>query len=532
MPALSCGVVLLAVCGVGLYGSHRLARDLKADEDHKETLAQRLLEVFFWVSSVCTLALFVLSIFFLTSDAASAVEETASLYPSSFYVLAERLLIDPTPNTGSLAKAEGAVTALRITGCAVASGLLLLLPCTLVTVRRIITEYEVIQGMMRNLSGLAIFMCMGTVYVSSVGLMMSGKLGFDANLQVVLCIQLATGIAVVPVMARGLLAAHKEDIDEFDRFRRMAIPLALTSLAVSTATLVLAATSVGPYVSNNCRTLTQTLPESFLANMPLGYGCTKYYGEAIVLPRTSLSDPVSGLSDVVNGTRVKVGDGQSNESVITGAYTAQSVADTLAMAANPSLISPAVGELTSCISAKDRAYAWEYATTTCQPIYGCLNLGAKAAPPSDMAASASYDLSAGAVDDTGGSSTSLSTNRTGNLSITGTGTSTGTGTGDTSTSGASSRRALSSAASHWTALARQVHRRLSEAVGEAMSTAGESSAYEGDALGGCCGELRKLMYFSLLTLALLGFFISVMLGTHHHSNSRPIAAALCSCCFL
>ena len=159
-------VALALVSCIGEAGALRLIRDLRQDDDGKETTAQYLVEVYFWAATSLAVVLLVTAASWLAFMAQAeggdaAVTNTAQKFPSRFVELGDTLGIDTRPRAdrarpaGEPAAATQAAQAMAVVLYAGSlSGLALslcLLP-VLWAAARIITIYEVVQGALRYLS--------------------------------------------------------------------------------------------------------------------------------------------------------------------------------------------------------------------------------------------------------------------------------------------------------------------------------------------------------------------------------------------
>ena len=103
---LASNIVLLTLTLLGVVGVRRLRHDLQHDDDGKETIAQRLLEGYFWGASAMCVTCFAIGVLYLQrrDHEPERIENLASFFPVDFERRSELLSFDATPNTGAVAR--------------------------------------------------------------------------------------------------------------------------------------------------------------------------------------------------------------------------------------------------------------------------------------------------------------------------------------------------------------------------------------------------------------------------------------------
>ena len=352
IAACSSSFAMLIATAIGMVGLWRLLADLKADADGRGSVAQRFLEVFFWFVSVLAVAAVVTEAIgiemWLSGRADAALKDEASKFPASFALKAKTLAIEAIPNTGSVSAMQGAMAILRMTGASVGGVHLLLTLPALWCVANIVTFAELYRDIVRILSTLvAIASCAIIVFSGQGFALVTVLFTLDGTPFSAMSVPLVLTSAccfvcvcmVIPLAIFGHLAAHHENLRKLQLFSKFAIGVAVLSCASGVALL----TSMPPFVEqqlepSKCRVILQSLPEAWLASLPLHAGCSKYYGRAVRLDDSSemFVDPRSA----------------------------------------------SVGLITNCLDPRDRTFAWEYAqqvvganasSCTGAALYACVN---------------------------------------------------------------------------------------------------------------------------------------------------------------
>jgi hypothetical protein len=169
-------------CFGALYGNARLKADLAADGDGKETWAQTWLELFFWGAIyLCALLTFA-GIAILANEASPSsgvrdeLQTTASLFPHTFEHIAHAADVDATPNTGSVSKVHAVAQRLRIALASVCLLVVLVALPTQYVVVKLVTPYEIVQGLLRNLILLGMAAALAILVGAILGLVFLSQL--------------------------------------------------------------------------------------------------------------------------------------------------------------------------------------------------------------------------------------------------------------------------------------------------------------------------------------------------------------------
>ena len=322
--AAVCAGVLLLCSLAGLVGSCRLINDLQKDDDGKETVAQRILELYFWIASIVGLVLAGLSIgqLALPSDA-EHLSHLASASPDQFVTLAESLGIDARPGHNAMDAVSHALVLFRVISATLSFSLVGVLLVACDAAARIVTAFEIVQGLLYNL-GLASLLAGGAlIYLGSLGQValtvqigrltvgeggdvdgsMDGSVELRIRLALALCIVL--GGLLVPSALLGFFAARFESPRLLGAFEVTAISHAGLLFATATICIIVGAAwdGAGLFISENCKQLIQLADERWLANMAPGISCRKYYGIGTDVSASSgrvFSGPADGVGMVVS----------------------------------------------------------------------------------------------------------------------------------------------------------------------------------------------------------------------------------------
>ena len=188
-----CSGLLLILVAVALCGSARLRSDLAIDDDGKETVAQRMVEGYFWavhlwtrlahtaqrtpphpaplLLQVATLSCVMVAVavsYLALPNAQADVADLAAKYPRRFQEMAYDLGVDATAGAGAVAEVASIIDRVQTTGSVVTLVLCASLAFVLVAAAKIVTVYEIVQGLMRYLMSLYLALGIGLVYVGSV----------------------------------------------------------------------------------------------------------------------------------------------------------------------------------------------------------------------------------------------------------------------------------------------------------------------------------------------------------------------------
>ena len=330
---------------MSVFALRRLRRDLLRDKDGRDTPAQQLLEFYFWAMVAAILAVVVLTTLDLVSlmngEVDAAITAEASRFPVRFQGVATALGVDPTPNTGATDSVKDSVEVLVMANCFIAFLLLVFLIPSLYYIVKIVSLFEILQGLVRNVTIIALFVLVWILMLSSQAITLTSTVIVGSMcaedvwvlyLMVALSLVISTFLAF-PVTCFGLVAAAQESVEKLGRFQYLSWAVATIQLPIGICLIFAASSILNDYFGCNCRAVTQSLHQDSLASLPGFSGCTKYYGAA-----TSFLD---------------------------GALTV-----------DPD--HPSVGLLTSCLDPADRAFAWDVGqangTSACESFnYGCLN---------------------------------------------------------------------------------------------------------------------------------------------------------------
>ena len=165
-----CADLLLLCAMAGLAGSCRLISDLKADDDGRETTAQRILEAYFWVASLVGLVLGSLAIARRSSCRRMRLTlKTASTSPDAFKETAARLGIDSSFGSDAVDAVSRTATVFKWAATTLSLILLCVLLVACAAAARIVTTFELLQGLLHNLGILSLIVSAGLIYLSVVG---------------------------------------------------------------------------------------------------------------------------------------------------------------------------------------------------------------------------------------------------------------------------------------------------------------------------------------------------------------------------
>ena len=111
--------LLILIFGlVGSYAIRRLRNDLTQDEDGKDTVAQELLECYFWSTGTMGSVLFIFGCVYLawavSSDSSKQVANQAAKFPEEFVALAAALGIDASAGSGAIEAVTDALVASQV----------------------------------------------------------------------------------------------------------------------------------------------------------------------------------------------------------------------------------------------------------------------------------------------------------------------------------------------------------------------------------------------------------------------------------
>ena len=101
-------------------------------------------------------------------NAQADVADLAAKYPSRFQQMAYDLGVDATAGAGAVAEVASIIDRVQTTGSVVTLVLCTSLAFVLVAAAKIVTVYEIVQGLMRYLMSLYLALGIGLVYVGSV----------------------------------------------------------------------------------------------------------------------------------------------------------------------------------------------------------------------------------------------------------------------------------------------------------------------------------------------------------------------------
>ena len=335
IAALVICVCLMFTLAFGYFGQRRLLHDLAQDPDGVETFSQNLLQGFFWSCGFLAVALLALGVISLshTSNLADSLKREASLFPASFK---DRFSVKA--NTDAVDNVQSSVLGLAIAHGIFAVLAALVAPYVMYAVFMIVTEYEMVQGLMRWLTGASCLFSVLLVYLGAAGLIFTTVIIDSTALSGLLITLIVLGVLMIPVMSLGFLTTNDEDVSgciSLKTFIPVAVPVAALLFAFSIAALTLKDRLITAFLNESCTSLIVLFPETFLKSV---VGCTKYYGKGLI----------------TNGTDLTTFPDQ-----------------------------PSIGELIACLEPQDRAYAWEYQQGEClnvcsckaAPLYGCMNRG-------------------------------------------------------------------------------------------------------------------------------------------------------------
>ena len=345
-------VALLLVCAVvGLIGACRLQADLEKDDDGRETPAQRLIEGYFWVVLPLTLLVlaFGLIALILPSEVdADALGSLGATFPDRLDAIASALSVRLTTDDGGrgahgVAEVQRALSRFRYAEATLALALAAVLGVSLFLAARIVTLFEIVQGMLHNLALLTLALCSALVYLGVLGQLAltlhTERVAVDATVErgvrLVMGGVIALGALLVPTAILGLSGARLESPTALRAFEWLVLPQSIALLSFGGLALAWHHTSAhdafGRFVSAHCSDLLRLGPESFFANLAPSASCRKYYGVGV----TAL-----------------------NGSIVTGAGPAVGIG----------------GEV-SCSREGEAAYAWEYERSAPYDYYGGRGLG-------------------------------------------------------------------------------------------------------------------------------------------------------------
>ena len=341
------GLALLSL--LGLCGARQLIGDLRKDDDGKETRAQRLLEVYFWAAALLGILTASLGAAHLMNDShiSTKVRELAFSFPKQFEELSANLQVDAAvgPVVDAVRGWQLATASLAFLTC------LVLLVC-LVAAGIIVTPFEILQGLLYNLTFLHLVGSVCLLYLGTLGwhalafkydrfgregvAMDMGASSFVGMLEATLAIVLTLGSALVPTALLGLTASYLERARLLLIYECACYPQSLLFLVAGILCAAIGGfwEGVGLFVYAHCPTLVQLGAKDWFQSLAPGVQCEKYYALLV----------------------------RSQSSGSTGSLASESI---------------------SCASEEDVAFAWEYAEQRSYAAdapecgvansYGCLN---------------------------------------------------------------------------------------------------------------------------------------------------------------
>ena len=247
------------------------------------------------------------------------IEVTAQRHVPEFQRLAGSLGVDLTANTGTVVHAKDDVLAVRLTAGIFTVFMFVLQLPALYFAAKIITPYEVAQGLVRYLTVICTATAILLIFLGSVGLIFTNAIVSVDTLTWIFALMISLGVLMLPVVLLGFLAADEEDVRRLRFFRWSVAPLVLMLFISAICLLALGDSTLNDFVAHDCRGMIQQASAGWLESFAPGVGCTKYYGQAI---------------DILNGSL------RTN-------------------------LPPSVGGMTNCFNDSHRVYAWEYATDGC-----------------------------------------------------------------------------------------------------------------------------------------------------------------------
>ena len=143
-----CGGIVAVIALLGFIGGARLRRDLRTHDDGQTTLAQRIIEAYFWSTSLLAISLMAAAIAAVVLPNASA-DRIATLATSDvdkFAELAGNLDLD-LGSADDVRAVTDAALKLQHVIVALALALALALVTTNVVAAKIVTVFEIVQGM-------------------------------------------------------------------------------------------------------------------------------------------------------------------------------------------------------------------------------------------------------------------------------------------------------------------------------------------------------------------------------------------------
>ena len=253
---IGCVAALLLAAAIGTAGILRLRQDMQHDVDGKETVAQNLIECYFWIVLSVSAVLFTASIVYLSLtqyDDEDDFAEIAAKDPGRFEELADARGVD-TDDRDCVTQTSDRVLFLRTTAASCSLALSICLLPVLYAAAKIVTWYEIVQGALRYLAALFVALALGIIYLACIGLVIISLEdldlqwvvdGVNVRALVIACFVcfLVLGCLLVPLSVLGFLAGHREDTRLLTVFQVAAAATAASSSSSSTSSSTSSTTS-------------------------------------------------------------------------------------------------------------------------------------------------------------------------------------------------------------------------------------------------------------------------------------------------
>ena len=310
MPLTIVFCALLAILALlGVAGSARLKAELMEDADGRETTAQRCVEVYFWAMATLCVGVAIVAVSYLVFPNLVDVDATGATEPERLQRLAALLGVGAAAGDGTVESVAAFLGTLNAAFAAGALVVIALIVPLLVAAARIVTYYEIRQGLLVYLTffytaaGLAFIYCgaVSLVFKEAQARLVPVALApdTDAVLNLLFALMIVIGVGMTPVGVLGLLAGAVEDVRLLRRFEVVAAVSVVLLVAVAVFALVASLSELFDFVDPHCKSLINFGHEDWLVEMVPGVGCTKYYGVAISIVDDVIIESTDGVGQIV-----------------------------------------------------------------------------------------------------------------------------------------------------------------------------------------------------------------------------------------
>lgn len=283
-----CSGMLVLLAFVGVIGARRLHRDLMIDDDGKETPSQRMLECYFWSAGAIMiyLGITVLNDFLLDNDAGK-IRDLSRTDPALFQQLAGKLGVGASYGAEAVSKLTDRILVLKSIFAALALALCMVTSLALRMVVRIVTLFEIVQGMLNHLALLSLIVALLLVYGSvALQVMLANAISdvvrtvdcgnFDALTSQVhnaLWIPIGLGALMAPIAILGCSAASFESPRLLNAYSHCAIAQAALLAAVGACSIIIgnAWDDVQLFVSRFCAEVRHVTKSACLHLAPIDH---------------------------------------------------------------------------------------------------------------------------------------------------------------------------------------------------------------------------------------------------------------------